>query len=1104
MPKNIFVFGLNDANRAQMAHIPGAEEYVFHSLLTPAMVVEAEAYEFGWLLEQARGQLDAFEGTVDGLVTFWDFPSTELRAVLCQELGLPGPSVEAMVRCSHKHVSRLEQQKVIPDFIPAFEAVNPFDDDPLSKVSLEYPFFLKPVKSYASFLSFHVSGPDDFRAALPLIRENISRYGAGGVDATWCIAEEHRWRKDVHGGGLRPRRRGDDLRPHRLPPFPGADDLLPLPVPLDPPGPRARRIDDLTRRVILTSATTTPRSISSSSTISASTSSGCWRSTRGSPSPTAIFSTRWTARPTRRSSWISPSDASRTAPSDGGSVQGRGEVLPAGVSGRHREPRPSGEIIQELEEEFEGAKIQPHVATGQRLSELQDQEPYSYRLGVMYLGGVTARAARDLTAAVRRRWLSGSARCPRGPPIDRRKRGPARRGPRRVTKFPNEIEAWSTSGSPCATAAGSRPGSGIPKNADEQPVPAILEYIPYRKRDHTRYDDETAYTYLAGHGYACVRVDMRGSGESEGVLKDEYIRTEQIDGLDVLKWIGEQPWCDGGVGMVGISWGGFNALQIAALQPPELKAIITVCSTDDRYGDDVHYMGGALLADNLSWASSMFSRNAQPPDPEIVGDRWKDLWLERLEGSGLWVAEWMRHPWRDEYWKHGSVCEDFSSIQCPVLAVGGWADGYTNAIFRLLEGLSEVPRKGIIGPWSHIYPHFGKPGPAIGFLQESRRWWDHWLKGIDSGVTSDPDLTVWMQDYAPPRISADHRPGRWLSVGSWPSESIREHAFWLDEDGGLSPGGGPRPPERTLKVQSPLSVGLFGGKWSFYAVAPELPHDQREEDGGAVVFESEPLKNKLPILGAPVVELELSSNRPVAMVAVRLSDVAPDDKATRVTFGLLNLTHRDSHENPEPLEPGQRYTIRLPLKNIAQVVPKGHRLRIAISSSYWPIVWPSPEPTRLTIYTGASRLLVPELPRKAESVSARSFQEPVIGPAGRFVQVVKPERTWLIQRNMMDETTSVIVSNNEGTTRIEDIDLEVSSNVEERYSYQYDDYESLRGEARAEMVFERPGWKAETATKTVLTSTKRRFRIRATLDAYLNGSRVYSKSWDEVIVRKLV
>ena len=193
--------------------------------------------------------------------------------------------------------------------------------------------------------------------------------------------------------------------------------------------------------------------------------------------------------------------------------------------------------------------------------------------------------------------------------------------------------------------------------------------------------------------------------------------------------------------------------------------------TDDRYADDVHYMGGCLLTDNLSWASTMLAYNSCPPDPEVVGERWREMWHERLRGSGLWLAEWLRHQHRDDYWRHGSVCEDYAAIQVPVLAASGWADGYTNAVFRLLAAL-DVPRKGLVGPWSHKYPHLGQPGPAVGFLQELVRWWDRWLCDADNDVMDEPMLRIWMQDSVPPSTAYAERPGRWVGEASWPSPRV--------------------------------------------------------------------------------------------------------------------------------------------------------------------------------------------------------------------------------------------------------------------------------------------------------------------------------------------
>jgi len=669
-----------------------------------------------------------------------------------------------------------------------------------------------------------------------------------------------------------------------------------------------------------------------------------------------------------------------------------------------------------------------------------------------------------------------------------------------VDSFPYEVRelehVWITMSDGCRLAA----RIWMPENADVSPVPAILEYIPYRKRDLTAERDVVSHRYVAGHGYACVRVDLRGSGESDGVLRDEYLPQELDDGVEVLRWIGSQQWCDGSVGMIGISWGGFNGLQIAAMRPPELKAVITLCSTDDRYADDVHYMGGCLLSDNLSWASNMFSQNTCPPDPALV-ENWRQRWFERLEESGLWLDTWLRHQHRDAYWRHGSVCEDYDAITCPVLAVSGWADGYRNAIPRLLASL-KVPRQGLIGPWSHKYPHLGVPGPAIDFLGESLRWWDKWLKGIETGVMDEPMLRVWMQDSVPPRPYYEHRPGRWVAEPTWPSPNIEYRNYPLAPARVGEPGE--EVEERELTIQSPLGVGLFAGKWCSYSETPDLPHDQREEDGGALVFDSNPLSEPLEILGAPVVELELAANRPVAQVAVRLADVAPDDKATRITYGLLNLTHRDNREQPEPLEPGRRYRVRVQLNDIAQTFPNGHRLRVAVSTSYWPLAWPPPEPVRLSVFTGPSMLVLPLRAPRAEDDGLRDLGEPKGAPPLAKTLTEPKRQEWLITYDLARDRSTLKVLQDEGVYRLDDIDLEIHARVTEEYSFRDDDFESVRGETHWDRSFRRGEWSVRTVTRTILTSSRTHFRIRADLDAYEGDSRVYSRSWDRSIPRDLV
>jgi putative CocE/NonD family hydrolase len=668
-----------------------------------------------------------------------------------------------------------------------------------------------------------------------------------------------------------------------------------------------------------------------------------------------------------------------------------------------------------------------------------------------------------------------------------------------VTHFPQPLKTLELQWIPVRDGIRLAAKIWLPESADVDPVPAILEYIPYRLRDLTAWRDAFTHPYLAGHGYACVRVDIRGSGDSEGVLTDEYLQLELDDGLDILDWIARQRWCDGNIGMMGLSWEGVNSLQIAALQPTALKAIMTLCSTDDRYAGDVHYMGGCLLGDNLSWASAMLAHTSLPPDPLTVGERWYEMWLDRLRGSGLWLTTWLSHQRRDAYWKHGSICENFSEVKCPVYAISGWADGYSNAVFRLLGNL-EVPRKGLVGPWGHKYPHLGTPGPAIGFLQEALRWWDYWLKGIDTGIMDEPMLRVWMQDSVPPVTNYSTRPGRWVTEASWPSPHIHESCYTLAL-GRIEPGKTDMP-KQPLTILSPLSVGLFAGKWCSFRATPDLPSDQREEDGGALTFDTAPLKGRLEILGAPVVELELTANKPVAMVAVRLSDVAPDDKATRVTFGLLNLTQRKSREHPQYMNPRKRYRVRVQLNDIAQVFPKDHRLRL--STSYWPLAWPPPEPTRLRIYTGSSRLHLPIITSRISDSELPAFPVAEGGKALPTTSIIPRNYSWKVIRDLADDISTLEVIKDEDTYRLDTTDLEIRSKTVEKYTYWNDDFTSVRGETFCERGFRRKGWEIETRMKTVPTCTHTHFCIQADIDAFQGSRRVHSMSWYEEIPREFM
>ncbi|CAN5465547.1 CocE/NonD family hydrolase [soil metagenome] len=639
----------------------------------------------------------------------------------------------------------------------------------------------------------------------------------------------------------------------------------------------------------------------------------------------------------------------------------------------------------------------------------------------------------------------------------------------------------------------------LPEDAEENPVPAIFEYIPYRKRDGTRAYDQGMHMYFAGHGYACLRVDIRGCGDSEGLISDEYTAREQRDGVELIAWIAAQRWCSGSAGIMGISWGGFNALQIAALQPPALKALITVGSTDDRYVTDIHWIGGCLSKDNSDWSATMTAINAMPPDPETAGENWREMWLKRLENDRPWLLTWLAHQRRDAYWQHGSVCEDFSRIKIPVYVVNGWADNYASAIPRMLESLAG-PRRGLIGPWAHSYPHEGAPGPAIGWLQEALRWWDHWLKGKQTGIMDEPLLRVWMQESVPPQTYYPERAGRWVSEDAWPSPSIDWRILHPRASGTLQANASD---DAALKICSPLWVGAAAGEIGRYGEGAEWPGDQREDDAGSLVFTSAPLDERTEILGFPELELEFASDRSQALVCVRLNDVAPDGRSTRVTYGLLNLTHRESHAEPQALIPGEWTCATVILDAVAHAFLPGHRIAVSISTVYWPIAWPSPELVTLTVFTSGTALRLPHRPPRDEKL--RAFGEPEMAPDTPHEWTIRdPDLAASVHRNLYSGRTTVTFPRRNRRVALQDIGHTITSRGLSTYAITGDDPLSAEVFSEFDVMLERKDGTYRHQSTLRLTCDAQSFRIRASASMYENGTEIYAREWDETIPRDMM
>ncbi len=630
----------------------------------------------------------------------------------------------------------------------------------------------------------------------------------------------------------------------------------------------------------------------------------------------------------------------------------------------------------------------------------------------------------------------------------------------------------------------------LPEDAEADPVPAILEMIPYRKRDGTAGRDALIHPYLAGHGYACLRIDLRGTGESDGLLLDEYLRQEQDDAIEAIDWVAKQPWCSGRVGMMGISWGGFNSLQVAARRPRDLGAIITLCSTDDRYADDAHYMGGCLLTENITWGAAIFSHAALPPDPALVGESWRKTWLSRLEAHTPWIERWLKHQRRDDYWRQGSVCEGYGAIACPVYAIGGWADAYTNAIPRLLEHL-RVPRKGLIGPWAHAFPHLAGPGPKIGFLQEALRWWDQWLKGIHTGIMDEPMLRAWMQESVPPKSLYKKRPGRWVAEDAWPSSRITpvEYALNLGRLEAVAE------EEMALTFTSPLTTGSTSGRWCSFGHDPDQPSDQRGDDGGSLTFDTAPLTERIELLGLPEARLTLAVDQPQAMVAVRLCAVAPDRSSRRIAYGLLNLSHREGHHAPKPMNPGERVSITVPLAMLGEAIPAGHRLRLSISTSYWPIAWPSPDPVRLTVFTAASHLILPVRPVRADDARLAPFPEPESTPGQASTTLKEGRSSSTIEHVLATGCRRICFDADYGVERIDTHKLETTEVSSEVLSICDPEPNSAESTAKWQIGLARDDWRIRIETMTRLSSNPECFRLEAKLDAFEGDEKIFTREW---------
>jgi uncharacterized protein len=646
--------------------------------------------------------------------------------------------------------------------------------------------------------------------------------------------------------------------------------------------------------------------------------------------------------------------------------------------------------------------------------------------------------------------------------------------------------------------------------------PAVLEMIPYGKDNWRRNADTARGTYLAQRGYALCRVDVRGTGSSGGVAPDEYTEAETLDGYDAVEWLAAQPWCDGAVGMWGISYGAFTSIQVAKLRPPHLRAIVPIQGTDDRYLSDVHYIGGCVTVSELSqYAVSQVGMNALPPDPAFRGNAWREAWLARLEATPPWLIEWLRQQHDGPYWRQGSLAPDYDAIEAAILNVGGWLDSYVDAALRM-QAACRAPSRTIVGNWVHGLPSSATPGPNLDELHELVRFFDRWLKGLPNGADEEPAMVWFEREYAEPEPFPASLPGRWRAATAYPHPAVESSAWAFA--GGASPlvggliaaraGDGDAPPAGIDGFRHRPTVGTRAAlSWGAGGPPNGLARDLRPDEALGPTYTSQPLERPLEILGVPEVVLHLSVSAPVATAVVRLTDVAPDGTSAQVSAGILNLTHRRSHTEPEALAPGRVEEIRVPLRPAGYRFLPGHRIRVSVASSAWPVIWPSPFAAEFALHRGPatpSRLLLPVIPAAggAGDTVVPAFKttppdEPSVGGEG-----MADEPAWQITTDVL--AGSVTVSVHDGGEEILDDGRRLYAS--ETLTMTAFDDDPARAILDADVVYRwrEHTFETEIRARSTQTSDAGAFQLSVDLEVDIDGERFFERSWRESIERRLV
>lgn len=469
-------------------------------------------------------------------------------------------------------------------------------------------------------------------------------------------------------------------------------------------------------------------------------------------------------------------------------------------------------------------------------------------------------------------------------------------------------------------------------------VPAILSFYPYIKDVGLGRRFAPIHRHFASRGYAVLHADFRGTGCSEGVNPHPFDVVEREDGYDIVEWAAGQDWCSGAVGIWGISYGGITSLSIAATRPPHLAAIIPVDATFDNleWLFRTHGAGGLLLGD-VDWGTRMAAMNLLPPLSEDAAGAFADGWRSRLEENRPWFLDWHGKPPSEDFWLRRRI--PIGDIDVPTFAITGWHDAYTAPMTEVFAAV-RAPKRLLVGPWKHTLPDMSPVEPING-VYEMDRWWDRWLKGVDNGVDGEPPVTLYVMGA-----------NKWRSESEWPLARASEQRLYFHAGGRLEhePSG-----EGDDQYEYDARVGVGSIGHNGHRVHLPIPEDQSADDHMSLCYTSDELSESIEITGTPRLRVVIAATSDEANIVAKLCVVDSEGRSRRISQGNGNPARENAHAPRRPLVAGERRHVIVEMHPTSVVVPAGARLRVAVSGSDFPELWPTPEPYDLTVHRGGEQ-----------------------------------------------------------------------------------------------------------------------------------------------------